>query len=56
MQQCNRCLYRDSLHDRYKDGVWCPVAERRADRTDGLCDDFELDDDRWDAAGTGGDA
>ncbi len=50
MEQCNRCLYRDTLVALGNGAVHCPVAEKRADRTEGMCTDFEADDDRWDEA------
>lgn len=54
LEQCNRCLYRDALVTG-DTGHYCPVREGFAEDP-GRCQDFEEDDDRWDAAGTGGDA
>lgn len=54
-EQCNRCLYRDALVAGDFAGHYCPVREGFAEDSGG-CQDFEHDDDRWDAAGTGGDA
>ena len=54
LEQCNLCIYCDRLVTGDFNGHWCPVREAIAE-ADG-CRDFEEDDDRWDAAGTGGDA
>ncbi len=54
LEQCNRCLYRDALVTG-DTGHYCPVREGFAEDP-GRCRDFEEDDGRWDAAGTGGDA
>lgn len=51
LEQCNRCIYRDTI---VVEGElpFCPVAERLTPGDP--CNDYEEDDGRWNAAGTGG--
>lgn len=52
MEQCNRCLYRDTIVEEAGQ-PYCPVAERPAPGDP--CQDFEEDDGRWGAGQETGD-